>query len=1505
MRSICLFLTTLHSIVFLAITHAADVDTTGTTVVINADEPANRYLGNGTLKISADVDSLIELAKSSTVGNTEFAMTGGTLTIDTGVRLRNGGWNKGVWTANLSKLEINGVLDLWDGQSVFGDALTGGGLIDIRSGTAWSGTKSLFIGNLGGSGAFSGTITAGDASRNIQIIKKGTGQQIFNNLANQRARTFHANNGVLEFSTSSNLTMATSIVSTDSGTLGNFTKSGSGSLTISDNFSPSGTTTVSGGALTIFNSPPASASIVLAVGTRFGLHFPEIAIVSSLRIAGSGSLPGGIYNASHPTYGSYFSGPGSLRVISETAAQSTGNRVLGALTTHGFNLSLNSDDIDYTINLNSQTYDVWLPSNYNPNETYGLILFCNSGNNGGDPPQAYRDVLNKYRIIWVAGDGVGNSADTRLRRGVTVLGAMRMTQLYKIDPERIFASGNSGGSRIATGTAIMRDDVFTGFIGEVGASATDLLPDDFITSTNPDDLSYEWSASGDSVTSARGASMTFFNGGNQSLEGDFREQEIMTIHHLFMTSNGNLSKLCKGPGEHTTKLDYVFDEAVKYMNHPLYPVIKDDFSNTNLNTNPNPGRGNGFSIISGSPKEGNVANTVSGNSTAATIPAGAEIRSSDVFNWNDSYGMSLTSAFRSSALANANNQMEWRILSADLRETSEIRLTVQQISATSKKASFMLFETGMSPVTVCTFDFDSADEPINRTTTDRAYFNDAGVYQALGYLFRGSDLTWHMDDDKFQFSSRQNITRSTFASPLAIKPTLQNDRWSIQGRWNEIGLGGNINRLKKVKQWRLGFKNSAINTAAAANSAVVDYVNLNVGQQGFMAPQDGSASQGNFYTQASDSTGLLAFEAETFNRQDTRGLHHWIRSTARSGFSGSSAVVSSSDDATTFTEARFAQYSSRLEYDANFTKSGNHKVWIRGHAVSNDSCWIGLNENGLGAVEVDGFTPGSFGWISKTISIANPGPKKISLWIGKDGLAVDQILFASDLNYVPSVAAVPSPVGVVPPLATYTLNTSATNGTVTLYPAGGVYESGQEVTVIAEPAGGYAFNGWTGIPSVTTPITTITMDGNKAITANFSLQSGIYTLTATSLNGSVTFNPPGPNFPVNTVVTVTAVPNDGNVFTGWVGDLSGMTNPTTITMTANKSITANIENPVLPRTNWVASASAGNGSAGSAIDGSITTRWSTGTNQTNGQWFRVDMVSPQIFNRIVLDGGTSANDFPRGYEVHVSNDAVNWGSPVATGVGSSGVNTITFATQTARYIRVTQTGSVTTTTWWSMHEFNVYRPAFLLTETSLNGAVTFNPPGPSYLAGTVVTVTAVPDSNHAFNSWGGGLSGTTNPTTVTMTANTSITANFGSLADPFTTWAGAGVNFGDDANNDGVPEGIAWFLGAGQSNEYATPLLPKPTSVGNALVLEFACLDAVARGTSVFEVQFSNDLGQLDAWAGAAIPGVVGTFTVGVVEFEITDPTPADGLLKVVARIPASEASAGKLFSRLKGVKTF
>jgi hypothetical protein len=128
----------------------------------------------------------------------------------------------------------------------------------------------------------------------------------------------------------------------------------------------------------------------------------------------------------------------------------------------------------------------------------------------------------------------------------------------------------------------------------------------------------------------------------------------------------------------------------------------------------------------------------------------------------------------------------------------------------------------------------------------------------------------------------------------------------------------------------------------------------------------------------------------------------------------------------------------------------------------------------------------------------------------------------------------------------------------------------------------------------------------------------------------------------------------------------------------------------LNRILWVASSStSGSDAPANALDGDLTTRWSTGTSQAAGQWFQVDMALANTFNQVVLNCVNSANDYPRGYRVNVSADGVNWGSPVATGTGTSGVTTIPFAPQAARYIRVTQTGSVNGT-YWSIDEFNAF-----------------------------------------------------------------------------------------------------------------------------------------------------------------------------------------------------------------------
>ena len=81
------------------------------------------------------------------------------------------------------------------------------------------------------------------------------------------------------------------------------------------------------------------------------------------------------------------------------------------------------------------------------------------------------------------------------------------------------------------------------------------------------------------------------------------------------------------------------------------------------------------------------------------------------------------------------------------------------------------------------------------------------------------------------------------------------------------------------------------------------------------------------------------------------------------------------------------------------------------------------------------------------------------------------------------------------------------------------------------------------------------MDDDKSVTATFTLDE--YSLTVDIVgNGTVAKNPDQATYHYGDVITVTATPTAGWSFFGWSGDLSGNTNPTTITINGNQTIIA-------------------------------------------------------------------------------------------------------------------------------------------------------------------------------------------------------------------------------------------------------------------------------------------------------------------------------------------------------------
>ena len=269
--------------------HAGETTITVGTLQIG-DGGTTGTLGSGAVSIDSGAFLTINRSDSYGTGSSQDFSGAGTITKEgTGDLVFNGGEDHtnvqgisnvvvnnglirtdffGQWNSNLN-LTVNGsgILELWSANQSLG-TLNGNGT--VQNTKYYDRLTTLTV----AAGSFSGTITDGG----ITSGGSGTGD-----------------------------------------TRLSLVKSGAGTLTLSGTISYGGSTTVEDGTLSIGNGggPTTlsdSATVSIASGATMHLNFTGSDTVGALEIAGSLPLPAGTYNSSHPMYGSYFSGSGSLVV---------------------------------------------------------------------------------------------------------------------------------------------------------------------------------------------------------------------------------------------------------------------------------------------------------------------------------------------------------------------------------------------------------------------------------------------------------------------------------------------------------------------------------------------------------------------------------------------------------------------------------------------------------------------------------------------------------------------------------------------------------------------------------------------------------------------------------------------------------------------------------------------------------------------------------------------------------------------------------------------------------------------------------------------------------------------------------------------------------------------------------------------------------------------------------------------------------------------------------------
>jgi uncharacterized protein YkwD len=413
------------------------------------------------------------------------------------------------------------------------------------------------------------------------------------------------------------------------------------------------------------------------------------------------------------------------------------------------------------------------------------------------------------------------------------------------------------------------------------------------------------------------------------------------------------------------------------------------------------------------------------------------------------------------------------------------------------------------------------------------------------------------------------------------------------------------------------------------------------------------------------------------------------------------------------------------------------------------------------------------------------------------------IIMNGDYSIAPNFELIPAEQGNL-------IVSSSAGGSVTTPGAGTfTYDAGTVVSMVAVPAAGFRFVNWTGdvdsIENVEAASTTITVNGNCSVTANFEhIPPEQFDLAISSTSdGSVAVPGEGTfTYAAGTSVNLIATPTTGYQFVNWTGDVGtiGDANApsTTITMSGDYSVVANFEPIPAVRYNltittvgggWVISPGQGTFAYDAGTVVGLVALPACGYQFVNwtgnvGTVANVNAASTTI----TMNGNYSIRaNFAAipvsQYSLIISSTA--GGSVTTPGegtfVGDAGLVVGLVATPVTGYHFVNWTGNVGTianvnaasTTIILNGSYSITAnfeaiPAgeYNLTISSNAGGSVTTPGEGTFIrdAGTVVTLVATPATGYHFVNWTGdvGTVGAVNAasTTITMNDNCSVTAVF-------------------------------------------------------------------------------------------------------------------------------------------------
>jgi dienelactone hydrolase len=131
--------------------------------------------------------------------------------------------------------------------------------------------------------------------------------------------------------------------------------------------------------------------------------------------------------------------------------------------------------VQYDFQLKNEAFFLHVPENYDGNEPFGILAFIAPGDSMA-LPEGWDRVLKDHKLIYLAPQKAGNTYPVSRRAGLTLAGILKLTKMCKIDPNRIYVTGLSGGARVAVRLAFFHPELIGGALPCGGADFYETVP---------------------------------------------------------------------------------------------------------------------------------------------------------------------------------------------------------------------------------------------------------------------------------------------------------------------------------------------------------------------------------------------------------------------------------------------------------------------------------------------------------------------------------------------------------------------------------------------------------------------------------------------------------------------------------------------------------------------------------------------------------------------------------------------------------------------------------------------------------------------------------------------------------------------------------------------------------------------------------------------------------------------------------------------------------------------